>query len=210
MRTRRCIATGETVEDARLIRFALGPDAVVTPDLGARLPGRGVWVTANRDSVDLAVKRKAFARGFKMDAVVASDLADQVDRLLAQRCLDLLGLARRAGAAAFGAERVEQAIRRARQPFLIFASDGSDQGRQQMQRLAFGLWGAEPKVIGCFTAAELGLAFGVAPVVYAALPQEGMARRWLIEADRLTGFRAITPASWPAGGDPRRPAADGE
>lgn len=195
--------------EAQLIRFACAPDGTVTPDLAARLPGRGVWVKADRDSLETAIRRQAFARGFKQKVVTAPDLADLVERLLAQKCLDLLGLARRAGGAAYGAERVEQAIRQGPLPFLIAASDGSPAGRAQMARLMFGLWGQEPRLIGCFTAADLGVAFGVAPVVYAVLHHEGMARRWMTDIDRLAGFCAITPASWPAGGDQRRLASDG-
>lgn len=168
-----------------------------------------MWVKADRDSLETAIRRQAFARGFKQKVVTPPDLPALVEQLLAQKCLDLLGLARRAGGAAYGAERVEQAVRQAAPLFLIVACDGSATGRAQMARLVFGLWGQEPRLIGCFTAADLGVAFGVAPVVYAVLPHEGMARRWLIEIDRLAGFRAITPASWPAGGDPWRPAADG-
>src|ERR1700748_1518034 len=59
---RRCIATMESRPAAELIRFVLSPDGEVTPGVGARLPGRGAWVTATRSAVDLAVKKGAFAR----------------------------------------------------------------------------------------------------------------------------------------------------
>ncbi|MEM6662503.1 MAG: DUF448 domain-containing protein, partial [Pseudomonadota bacterium] len=43
---RRCIATGETGATDRLIRFVLAPEGGLVPDLAARLPGRGAWLTA--------------------------------------------------------------------------------------------------------------------------------------------------------------------
>jgi hypothetical protein len=177
--------------------------------LAAKLPGRGAWVEASRDGLAKALKRDAFARALQAKAIAPPDLAERVEAGLAQRCLDQLGLAKRSGAIAAGTRQVEEAIRRAQPYYLIEASDGAAQGREDMKRLAFGLWGEEPHVIGCFSSAEMGMALGRDPVVHAILLHEGMARRWAIEVDRLAGFRAITPASWPTGGDRRRSAADG-
>ncbi len=196
-RERTCIATGETLPESALIRFAAAPDGALTPDIGAKLPGRGVWVRAERAAIEKAVKRNAFARGLKTAVAPPADLADRVEALIHRRCLDLLGLARSAGALAMGTVQVEEAIRRAPPLWLIEASDGAPDGRRKLIQLAFGLWGAEPRVAGCFTSAELGVALGRDPVVHAVLLQEGMAQRWTDEISRLSGFRAIIPASWP-------------
>ncbi|MDX2235883.1 MAG: RNA-binding protein [Hyphomonadaceae bacterium] len=196
-RERTCIATGETLPESALIRFAAAPDGVVTPDVAAKLPGRGVWVRADRASIAQAVKRNAFARGLKTAAVAPPDLADRVEALLARRCLDLLGMARGAGAIAIGTVQAEDAIRRTPPLWLIEAADGAADGRRKLIQLSFGLWGAEPRVAGCFTSTELGVALGRDPVVHAVLLQEGMAQRWTVEISRLSGFRAIIPASWP-------------
>ena len=64
-RERRDVVSGEVMDEARLIRFVAGPDGVVAPDLAAKLPGRGVWVAADRASVQAAVKRNLFARSAK-------------------------------------------------------------------------------------------------------------------------------------------------
>lgn len=196
-RERTCIATGEALPEERLVRFALAPDGAVTPDVAAKLPGRGVWVSADRASVEKAVKRNAFARGFKTTAEAAPDLADQVEALLARRCLDLLGMAMRGGTIAVGTVQAEDAIRRAPPLWLIEAEDGAVDGREKLVRLAFGLWGEEPKIAGCFTSRDLGVALGRDPVVHAVLLQESMAQRWTVEIGRLSGFRAIVPRSWP-------------
>jgi predicted RNA-binding protein YlxR (DUF448 family) len=197
LRERTCVATGETLPESALVRFAAAPDGEVTPDVAAKLPGRGVWVRAERAAIDKAVKKNAFARGLKANAKAPPDLADRVEALISRRCLDILGLARGAGALAIGTVQVEEAIRRAPPYWLIEASDGAEDGRRKLIQLAFGLWGEEPRVVGCFTGAELGVALGRDHVVHAALLQEGMAQRWTVEIGRLSGFRAIIPASWP-------------
>ncbi|MBT9444426.1 MAG: RNA-binding protein [Hyphomonadaceae bacterium] len=196
-RERTCVATGESLPESLLVRFVQGPDGALVPDVAAKLPGRGVWVRADRASIDLAVKRNGFARGLKHAVKPPTDLADQTEALLVRRCLDFIGLAKRAGALAIGVAQAEGAIRK-RQPFgLIEASDGADDGRIKLQRLIFGLWGVEPPITGCFTSAEMGLALGRDHVVHAVLLTESMAHRWSIEIARLAGFRAIIPASWP-------------
>lgn len=89
------MVSGEVMPEARLIRFVAGPDGAVVPDLGRKLPGRGVWVEATREAVTAAVKKNSFARSAKAPLKPAPDLADQVEQLLVRRCLDQLGLARR-------------------------------------------------------------------------------------------------------------------
>lgn len=205
MRTRQCAATGAVLDEDRLVRFALDGEGRVTPDVAAKLPGRGVWVQADRASLELAVKRNAFARSAKRAAVAPKDLADQVEAALARRALDGLGLAKRAGKLALGFDQVEAAIRRAKPAFLIEASDGAEDGRERLQRLSLGLWDQRPALVGCFTAAEMGMALGRDYVVHVALLDERMAQRWAAEIDRLAGFRARTPLSWrqePSGSDP--------
>ncbi|MGE0046626.1 MAG: RNA-binding protein [Hyphomonadaceae bacterium] len=196
-RERRCAATGETLSEDRLVRFALAPDSAIVPDVAAKLPGRGVWVRATREAVNQAVKRDAFSRSLKEKTRAPADLADQVEALLAKRCLELVGLMRRAGALASGFDSVEAQIRAARPFAVIEAEDGAEDGREKIMRLALGLWGGAPHLTGCFRAQELGVALGRDHVVHALVLQERMALRWAAEIGRLSGFRAIVPASWP-------------
>jgi len=108
---RRCIATGESGPTDRLVRFVLGPEAVVVPDLAAKLPGRGVWLTAERALVERAVAKKLFSRAFKAQAAAPGDLADRLEALLAQRLIDVIGLARKAGQAVTGFEKVRARLK---------------------------------------------------------------------------------------------------
>lgn len=195
---RRCIVSGASLTDAQLIRFALGPDGVVTPDVAAKLPGRGAWVRADRDSVALAGKKGAFARAFKTAVKVPDDLVGLTEKLLARRCLDMLGLATRAGALAVGATQVEKATRAKPSFLLIEAADGAEEGREKLMSLHIGLWGAPPPAAACFTAAEMGVALGRERVIHASLLQERLALVWAVDLGRLAGFRGIVPDSWPA------------
>jgi predicted RNA-binding protein YlxR (DUF448 family) len=196
-RERRCIVSNESDADAHLVRFALAPDGVVTPDVAAKLPGRGAWVRADRVSVEQAARKGAFARAFKTQVKVPDDLAGLTESLLARRCLDHLGLMRRAGAIAIGATQVEAAIRSKPALVMIEAADGAAEGREKLMSLHIGLWGRPPPAVGCFSAADLGVALGRERVIHACLLQERLAFGWAAEIGRLAGFRAIVPSSWP-------------
>lgn len=196
-RERRCVASGESLPEAQLIRFALGPDNVLVPDVAAKLPGRGAWVRADRASVERARTKGAFSHALKSKVNAPEHLAAQTEALLVRRCLDLLGMARRAAAIAIGNTQVEDAIRKGAALVMIEASDGAEEGREKLMSLHIGLWGRPPAAVGCFSAADLGVALGRDRVIHACLLQERLASAWAAEISRLAGFRAIVPGSWP-------------
>jgi predicted RNA-binding protein YlxR (DUF448 family) len=185
---RRCIATGESLPPERLIRFVLSPDGVLTPDLAAELPGRGIWVTANRDALDKAVAGKGFSRAARRQINLPPDLGDQIAALLLRRTMQLLGIARKAGVAITGREKVEAQARNGKIGVLIAASDGAEDGAAKLLRLAKAV---NPDIfyVSWLNGTELSLAFGRDNVIHAAIAQGRLADRFVMEAGRLLGFR---------------------
>lgn len=194
-RERRDIVSGEVMDEARLIRFVAGPDGAVVPDLARKLPGRGLWVAADRASVETAVKKNHFSRSAKTKLSAPADLADQVERLLHRRLLDGLGLARRAGDLTSGFEKVTSALRAGKVAWLVEASDGAADGRMKILNLARHLQ-PRPGLIGAYTCAELGLALGGENVIHSAFLAGRGADRWGQDVLRLAGFRPLLPESW--------------
>jgi predicted RNA-binding protein YlxR (DUF448 family)/ribosomal protein L30E len=182
---RRCLVTLEVRPRERLLRFVLDPEGCVRPDLEARLPGRGMWLSADRNVINKAVAKNLFARAARAPACAAADLVDQVERLLTRRALATLGLARRAGQVALGFEQVRQALRAGSAAVLVAASDGAADGRRKLRRLAPDL-----PLIVAFSSVELGAALGRDSVVHVAVAPGGLAQRLLQDAERLAGFRA--------------------
>ena len=181
---RRCLVTGESRDRHALVRFVVGPDRRIVPDVDGRLPGRGLWLTPARDIVKTAVAKRLFARAAKQDVVVEEELDDRIEALLVRRSIEHLGLARRAGQAIAGFVQVEQALREASVAVLVEAADGSADGRGQLMRLARGL-----PVADRLTAAELGQAFAREHVVHAALLKGRLAESFIADQARLAGFR---------------------
>jgi hypothetical protein len=182
---RRCLVTREVKGQDEMIRFVLDPSGQVVPDIDGRLPGRGMWLSADRNVLNKAVGANLFARGARAPARAGGDLAEQVERLLVQRALDCLGLARRAGQVTMGFEQVRAYLRSSAAGVLIAAADGSADGRSKLRRLAVGL-----PVVTAFSRAELGAALGREDLVHVAVAPGRLAERLLCYIRRLAGFRA--------------------
>jgi predicted RNA-binding protein YlxR (DUF448 family) len=129
---RRCLVTGEERPRTELVRFVVAPDGAVVPDVDGRLPGRGMWTAARRAVVADAVARRLFGRAAKRPVRAAPELADQVEALLLRRCIEGLGLARRAGQAVGGFERVREWQRQGKCRALVVAADASAEGRRKL------------------------------------------------------------------------------
>ena len=182
---RKCIATGETQPKQGLIRFVMGPEGRVVPDVMGKLPGRGVYVTSSREALGTAVKKKLFARGFKAQVQVPDELAQEVERQVVRRLIELISLARKSGDAVSGFERVKDWLYKEDARVLIQAADGSGRGKSKLSTPYKG------KFIGCLTADELGMAFGRQTAIHAALASGGLSKRVVDEAQRLQGLREM-------------------
>jgi predicted RNA-binding protein YlxR (DUF448 family) len=182
---RRCLVTRQVHPKAELLRFVVGPDDRLIVDPAERLPGRGLWLVARRDIVESAVAKELFAKAARQRVVVPGGLADEIERLLRQRCLALIGLARRAGQLRTGFEKVREDLRAGRVGLLLAARDGAADGRAKLAALAGKL-----PVIALFDSAELSAALGVDGVVHAGAAPGGMAQRLQRECERLQGMQA--------------------
>ena len=180
---RKCIATGEVQPKHGLIRFVIGPDNQVYPDILGKLPGRGIYVAADRAALELAVKKKAFSRSAKQPVTLPEGLIDEVEQQLARRVVDLISLQRKAGKAVAGYEKVKGWLQTEEAEVLIQAVDGSGRGKSKLSTPHYGHY------IGWLTADELGLAFGRQTVIHGALASGGLTQRVVEEAGRLKGVR---------------------
>ena len=183
---RKCLVTQDSGDKAGLIRFVTGPDDIVVPDILNKLPGRGYYVSANRAILSTAVDKKIFARGAKAPVTIPPGLIDEIERQLAARVVHLIALARKAGQAITGFEKVKAWLANGHVKVLFQASDGSTRGKDK-------LWTPEgARYFDCLTSDELGLAFGRGHAIHGALASGGLSARVVEEASRLRGLREST------------------
>lgn len=185
---RRCLASGEVRPKAELIRFVLSPDGVVVPDAAGKLPGRGFWLLPRRDMIDKACDRRLFGKAARAPVSVPRDLAAQVERVLRERCLGLLGLARRSGELTAGYEKVRTRLSKGEAGILIEAVDGAAAGRSKIKALAQAAVPGLP-IIALFSAAELGRAVGRESAVHVVLAPGRLTKKFLVEAARYAEIK---------------------
>jgi predicted RNA-binding protein YlxR (DUF448 family) len=173
-----------------MVRFVVDADGRLLPDVLARAPGRGFWIGAERAKLELARTRSLFAKQARRRVEVSADIADQVERLIAGRCLDLMGLARRAGYVVVGFDKVAAALRESGDGLLVTASDAAADGRGKL----FGL-ARERSRLSAFTRIELGACLGRPEVVHMFVRAGDLADQLIVEAKRLSGFRQIELAT---------------
>ncbi|MBL6939074.1 MAG: RNA-binding protein [Alphaproteobacteria bacterium] len=195
LRERRCIVSGETLPEDRLVRFVVSPDGEVVPDIGAILPGRGIWVEASAKALAAALKKNLFARAAKAQVKVAADIAANVERQLVARMQADLGMARRSGQLLLGFDTVTGEIKSQSAPaLLIEASDGAADGKRKVFAAAHAR-GLKIETIECLTSRELGVAVGRENVIHAALKSGRLQERLRFDGKRLSGFRSVPSAA---------------
>jgi predicted RNA-binding protein YlxR (DUF448 family) len=193
---RLCIATRSVRPVDDLIRFVAGPDGLV-PDLKRKLPGRGVWVTARRQTVLDAVRRGAFKRSLKSDVSVPADLPDLVERLMRRAALDALAIVQKAGEVVCGFAKTETAIGKSDVAALLHASEASPDGLAKLGaaiRRRHGDSAGNLPRIHSFSSADLDLALGRANVVHAALLAGRAGETFLTRWRELERFRGTENA----------------
>ena len=169
---RTCIVSRTVRPAAELIRFVVGPDRQVFPDLKHKLPGRGVWVTARSDMVEEAAKRRLFNRAFKAEVQVSETLSRDIEQALRSDLRQALSLANKAGMVISGFAKVESAIVEKPLAALLHAAEASEDGRRKLAgRLRKHLGEAiySFPVIQDLSNDELDLALGRSNVIHAAL-----------------------------------------
>jgi hypothetical protein len=201
-RERLCAATRTVRPVSDLIRFVIGPDGEAVADVKSKLPGRGIWVTATRDALGEAIKRKTFSRGFKREVRLPHDFVTRTERLLERTVLDALAVAGKAGLVAAGFAKAEAALEHDKVVALLHAAEASSEGVRKLDGVRRRRRSGEASiVIGFLTSAQLDLALNRPNVIHAALLAGPVSETFLARCRRLERFRT---------GDQHNPAGEAE
>ncbi len=189
---RTCIVTREIRAPSQMLRFVVGPDGDVVPDLRRNLPGRGVWVSAEAVHVAQAVKRQLFAKAFKDKVRASASLPEDIDRLLEQQALQALSICNKAGLVTAGSAKIEKVLGSAPVAALLHATDGSADGVRKVGQVVTRTKGEAaaklPRII-LFVSSQLDLALGRSNVIHAALKSGAASEAFLERCRRLVYYR---------------------
>ena len=193
MNPRTCIVTRTEKSPDEMIRFVQGPDNQVFPDLKRKLPGRGVWITAQRKVLEEAISKNLFVRGFKDKVKVDDSLPQLVEDLLRQTALAALAMTKKAGLVATGQAKAEAMIRDGAALALLQASDAGTDGVKKLAAAVKAQKVYEEKevmLINEFTSEELDKTLNGTNTMYVALLEGGASRKLVKMISRLMNYKA--------------------
>lgn len=192
MNPRTCIVSKTEHSPDEMIRFVVGPDNQVYPDLQRKLPGRGVWVLAKRAKLEEAVAKSAFSRGFKSKVEADSDLPQLVETLLRKNALQALTMCKKAGLVETGQAKVEAAVRAGAASAFLQASDAGGDGVKKLASAVKALKvydEVDIQRIDEFSGDELDQALGGTNTVYVALIDGGASAKLVEMINRLSSYK---------------------
>ncbi len=192
---RQCVVTREKLDVNELVRFVLDPNGLVVPDIKRKLPGRGVWVTAKAEKIDLAVKKGLFKKAFRQSVEVADELVEQIDQLLCRAALQRLALANKAGQLILGFAKVDAALSKKNILALIHASSASLDSRGKLSNKWRGILSdkrSRQRTVECFSGEQLSLALGKPNVVHGALVSGGASGSFLEAVSRVESYNLVS------------------
>lgn len=191
---RLCAVTRSSRPIEELIRFVAAPDGTIVADLAGKLPGRGVWISCDKDAIAQAAKGGGiFAKSLKRAVKVPENLAFTIEQGLLSRAVGALSIARKAGLVTTGYAQVDALITGGEARVLVHGSDAAEGGREKLDRRYLALCretGAQPSIFNTLTIEQMSLAIGRANVVHAALKQGGATEKFSSEAGRLMRYRS--------------------
>ena len=184
----QCALTGKLLPREKTIRFVIGPDNTVIADLSEELPGEGVRLLGNRGTLEASIRDGSFTGLFAKerledDPIISASFVDKIESQLMDKVLGLIGLARRAGSVLNGFAKVEGSLKSGKCKLLLTASDGAEDGRMKMTRLAEAV---ECQQVTILPSARLSMALGQTNVIHAGIIGSGWAERLNASIDRLS------------------------
>ncbi|MFL2798946.1 MAG: RNA-binding protein [Paracoccaceae bacterium] len=183
---KRCISTGTLMNTRSMVRFVVGPDGNVVPDVFYKLPGKGIWVGSKKKSLETAIKQNLFSSSICRPVEVDQNLTGTVEVFIIRKLTNLISIARKAKQAVFGFEKVRSQLELKNARLLIQASDGSSREKSRLRPPA-----GKNSLINCLTMNELGLAFGRENVIHATIMNGGLYKEISLEALRIEGIREM-------------------
>ena len=186
---RRCLATGDSRPQASMIRFVLSPEDRVTPDIKGNLPGRGMWVTANRTALQTVIDKRLFNRGAKKQVTVPDNLIQMIIDIYQKRCLSNLSLANRAGEVIMGRDSVKTALQSHKNVACLI--QGHDASQKELDKLAVIAKATDIPVLRPLSAEQMGGAFGKEHAVHALLKAGGLANMLMADMGHLYQIQGV-------------------
>ena len=175
-----CIVTKNTFPRTEMLRFVVSPNREIVFDVDEKLPGKGIWISADKDILQKAVQKKIFNKAAGMSVVIPENLTDIVLGKLQEKCLSLLAFARKAGMLVFGFEGVKKALTNMVVSVAFEADDAAQNGKDKLYRPTDTF-----PVFSCLTREDLGQITGMEQQVHVAVLDSKLAENLIVAGKKL-------------------------
>jgi uncharacterized protein len=140
---RTCIGCRQARPKAQLMRLVCGPSGQLLLDVHGKLPSRGAYLCPQRQCAEQAVKtarlREAFQREVSPSPV--DELVRAMARVMEERALTCIRMARKAGRVVSGYTQVSRALMHASVTCLLIAEDTARERRHEYEA-----WSAKRRI----------------------------------------------------------------
>lgn len=167
---RKCIVEGVTKPTSELLRFVMIGNTLY-PDFNKKLPGKGIYVTNNRISLETALAKKLFNKVTRHNLKIDDDFVNIVENIIKTQALNSLNIARKAGALVAGFEKVKEEIKKNKVEFIIEALDAGKDGKEKIAFLAKSV-----EIFNLFSIDELDITLNKENTVHIAILKSDTSR----------------------------------
>ena len=167
---RKCIVEGVTKPTSELLRFVMIGNTLY-PDFNKKLPGKGIYVTNSRLSLETALTKKLFNKVTRHNLKIDDDFVNIVENIIKTQALNSLNIARKAGALVAGFEKVKEEIKKNKVEFIIEALDAGKDGKEKIAFLAKSV-----EIFNLFSIDELDITLNKENTVHIAILKSDTSR----------------------------------
>ena len=167
---RKCIVEVVTKPTSELLRFVMIGNTLY-PDFNKKLPGKGIYVTNNRISLETALAKKLFNKVTRHNLKIDDDFVNIVENIIKTQALNSLNIARKAGALVAGFEKVKEEIKKNKVEFIIQALDAGKDGKEKIAFLAKSV-----EIFNLFSIDELDITLNKENTVHIAILKSDTSR----------------------------------
>ena len=103
------------------IKISLSPDNKLIPDLSDKLPGKSVWLPADKALIVDILRKEDLKTYFGVSKIFSSDLVSLIETVLRKRILSSISMTKKTGALAIGLDAIKTQLIQKRHCLIIVA-----------------------------------------------------------------------------------------
>ena len=165
------------------IKISLSPDNILVPDLHNNLPGKSVWLPADKYIITDILKKEILKAYFGIPALLTSDFSVLIEKMLRKKILNCVSLTKKAGNLFIGMDAIKAQLTDRKHCLVITAK-----GAKSLPRNSFFSY----KNVSCFEnlfdQKELEKSTGKHNVKYVGIFSKNFKKTIQVDLNKLKGF----------------------